>query len=1049
MLRFILKWQKQLFIFLVMILINTSAYAQVQVSGIVTSKSDEFPIPGVTILVKGTTVGTVTNFDGKYTITCEPNDMLVFRYIGMEEQYIEVNNQTTINVLMVDKLEHLDEVVVVGYGTQRKSHVTGAISKVKNEKLDQLPVSRVDEALIGQVSGVNIQMTNPQAGSSPTIQVRGVGSIGAAASPAVVVDGVLVDSDYLASLDMNDVESIEVLKDASSAAIFGSRGGNGVIMITTKSGEPGETKFSFNSYYGRKWALTRDNFRPTVAQTKATAEAYRAEIEQNFPDYAEDEQLNYIYNKANTTITRLEHMQRITPGEETDWQDIIFQEGNIQSYSLSANGGSENTNYHISGAYLQDDGVLLADSYSKMNLRFKLKTKLSKKLELGVNFNPTREQKQVFPTSVHESLRQSSWLPIKHDDHTIQFVDRGNFPDVAVGDYAQESHFNNYPDPNDPTKTLPNLSVTNNSNPYANIVERDHKELTHRIYASAYVKYKILKGLNFRSSLVTNYRNRARNYYDGTKATRNGAADARLRTRTYNDFAWINDNYFTYNKTFNGRHDLNATLGMSFEQRNYNFTETIGTGFTNDAVQTMNAASTIAYGDESRAVETLHSIFARVNYAFDDKYLFSLSMRTDGSSKFGSNYKYGVFPAASFGWRITEESFMDNVNWISVLKPRISYGITGNNSGIGYYEALERMSPSGAVVGGNVSSGYVPSNIAQPDLRWEQQVELNPGIDYGFFGNRVFGSVEWYRRTSSNLLLSQQIPSITGFDQRTINLGQVQNQGFEFEMSVKPIVSSKFNWTLTANASTNENKLIDFGGVDSLITIVDSKRPANWIAVEGQPISSFYGYQIDRSKGDNGKVPFEYLNEGFWPIGGKSQMGYVKDLNDDGVIDDKDRTILGSPYPTFIWSVTNSFQVGPFDIMFMFQGSMGGKTLNIDPQYYEYQTMQGQRPNTQFFDDMSLVKERILTDDVVQDASFIALRSLNMGFTLPERWITKIGLNKTRLYCSGTNLLYIMADDYTSFNPEGIRDEGPINYGYQRGAAPIPRSFIIGINAEF
>ncbi|NLR94413.1 MULTISPECIES: SusC/RagA family TonB-linked outer membrane protein [Flammeovirga] len=1042
------KWLTPLIFFLT-ILSTSSVFAQTTIRGTVTSSEDQLPIPGVSVLIKGTSKGTITDFDGKYALMCNQEDVLVFRYIGMEQQEVSVGTLSTVDVIMNVSTEQLEEVVVVGYGTQKKSHLTGAISKVKNEKLDQIPVSRVDEALIGQVSGVNIQMTNPQAGSSPTIQVRGVGSIGADASPAVVVDGVLVDSDYLASLDMNDVASIEVLKDASSAAIFGSRGGNGVIMITTKSGESGATKFNFNSFYGRKWSIRRENFRPTVAETKLKAETYIQEIENNFPGFEDDEQLYAVYRKALSTVERMEHMQRISQGEEKDWQDIIFEDGNIQSYSLSATGGSENTNYHISGAYLQDDGVLLTDSYNKMNVRFKLKSKLNKRLTLGVNFNPTREEKRVFPTSIHESLRQSSWLPIVHDEHTIQFVDRNNFPNIAVGDYTQESHFNNYPDPEDPTETLPNVSVTNNSNPYANIVERNYQEKTFRIYASAYLKYKVAKGLNFRSSIVSNYKNRVRDYYDGTKASRNGAADARLRYRTYNDLAWINDNYFSYNRTFGGSHDISATLGMSLEHRQYEFTETIGTGFTNDAVQTMNAASTIAYGDHNKAVQTLHSVFARVNYAFKDKYLLSLSVRTDGSSKFGANYKYGVFPAASFGWRITEENFMRDVNWISVLKPRISYGVTGNNSGIGYYEALERMSPSSAVINGTVSSGYAPSNIAQPDLRWEQQVELNPGFDFGFFGNRIFGSLEWYRRTSSDLLLTQQIPSITGFDERTVNLGKVQNQGFEVELSVKPIVANKFQWTLTGNASTNENKLVDFGGVDSLITIVDSKRPANWIAVEGQPISSFYGYKIDHSKGDNGKVPFEYLYEGFWPIGGTSQMGYVQDLNEDGKIDENDRTIIGNPYPNFIWSITNSFQVGRFDLSFMFQGSMGGQVLNIDPQYYEYQTMQGQRPNTAFFDEMDQVRERILTDDFIEDASFISLRNVNVGFSFPENWISKVGLNKARIYGSGTNLLYFMSDDYSSFNPEGIRDEGPLNYGYQRGSAPIPRSFIIGINAEF
>ncbi|BDD00986.1 TonB-dependent receptor [Persicobacter psychrovividus] len=1046
--------------FLLSLIAQTPLFAQgeIRVTGTVISQDDNEPLPGVNIILKGTKTGTITDFEGNYTIMCNPKSILEFRFIGYGEKEEFVGTRTKIDVTMSSEVSELNEVVVVGYGTQKKSHLTGAISKVKNEKLDQLPTARIDDALAGQVSGVNIQMTNPEAGAAPTIQVRGVGSIGAGSSPAIVVDGVLVDSDYMAALDMNDVASIEVLKDASSAAIFGSRGGNGVIMITTKSGASGETKYTFNSFFGQKWVQKRADFRPTVAQNKANAEAYLADMDANRDDYIATgkfqslDHFNTVYGKAQTTISRMDHMLDISQGNERDWQDEIFTGGNIQSYSLSAAGGSDNTTYHISGAYLNDQGVLLQDEYTKMNLRFKLKTKLNKKLELGVNFNPTREHKQVFPTSLHESLRQSSWLPIVHDAHSIQYVDRENFPNIAIGDYTQESHFNNFEVINEDgtVTTLPNVSVTNNSNPYANIMERDYQENTTRVYASTYLKYKIMKGLNFRSSLMANYRNRIRDYYTGTKATRNGEADARLQYRTYEDFRWVNDNYFTYDRSIKGGHDINAVVGMSFERGMYETTETIGTGFTNDAVRTMNAAGTIAYGDQIKTVETLHSVFSRFNYAYMDKYLVSFSMRTDGSSKFGQNYQYGIFPAGSFGWRMTEESFMRPLNWVSVLKPRISYGITGNNS-INDYEALERMSPVGAVVGGNISSGYAPANIAMPDLRWEKQIEINPGIDYGFLGNRIYGSFEWYRRTASDLLLSQQIPSVTGFDQRIVNLGRVQNQGFEIELSGKPVQTEKIKWTITANLSTNENKLVNNGGVDSLTTIVDDKRAANWIAIQGMPISTFYGFKVDRTKGDNGNVPLEYLNEGFWPIGASSQRAYVQDLNGDGVIDDKDRTVLGSPYPTILWAVTNSFNIGRFDFMFMFQGSHGGLVRNIDPQYYEYQTMQGQRPNEAYMsaEDIATTQERIFTDDIIQDASFIALRSLNIGYTLPTSVVNRIGLNSARVYCSGSNLIYLMADNYTSFNPEGIRDEGPLNYGYQRGASPMPRSFTVGINVEF
>ncbi|GAA4848821.1 TonB-dependent receptor [Algivirga pacifica] len=1006
-------WVTRLLACLLLYCLNATAIAQSSnqvISGKVLSSDTNEPLPGVNIRIKDTIKGVVSDFDGAFTLEVAPGEILQFSYIGYETQEVTVDNQTSLTISLVQDLEQLEEVVVIGYGTQKKSHLTGSISKVENEMLDQIPTARVDEALIGQVSGVNIQMTNPQAGAAPTIRVRGVGSIKASSEPLVVVDGVVVNGDFLASIDMTDVASVEVLKDASSAAIYGSRGGNGVIMITTKSGQAGKTKFSFNSYYGQKYIPVKKDFLPSLADWEAQVLA------------------------SDGDTGRLEYIKAL--GTETNWQEVMFDGGSVQNYSLSASGGSENTKFRVSGGYMSDDGVLLTDSYNKLNFRLNLDTKLNDRVSVGIKLNPSYTQKRLFPIGVHDALRQSPWLPLYHDEHTIQFVDRNKYPDVKVGDYAMERHFDNHPD-------YTNISTTSNASPLAKVLERDRRENTLKVFTNANVKVKLAKGLNFKTSIGGDYMSRVRDYWTGTKADRRGASRAELQYRTYNNLHWVNDNVLTYNLEV-GDHEMNAVAGMSFEKWQYESSEVLGTGYEFDYIRTINAASVIAEGDGVKSAVALQSFFGRVNYAFQGKYLASVSARTDGSSKFGSDYRYGFFPAFSLGWRVNEEGFLKNSDLISNLKARFSYGTTGNNSGIGPYDHLGLLSPGSAVMDGGIVTSFYPNNIASPELRWEKQLEINPGVDFGFLDNRIYGSFDWYQRTSDDLLLPQPIPSVTGFSETTVNMGTVENRGVEIELGVHLITNKDYSWTISGNLSQNKNTLVDFAGVDDLISIVDSKRPAEWIASVGQPISSFYGYVMEK------EIAPEYLKNSLYPVGGQSQDVYVKDLNGDGEITPDDRTILGSPYPDLVWSVSNTFKVRDIDFSFMFQGSHGAEVRNMDPQYVNNQFSGNQDYNDEF-PDADKVVQRIFTDDIVQDASFIALRSLNLGYTMPKAWVNKIGAEKLRFYFSGQNLLYLMSEEYSSFNPEGINQgqDNPLTYGYQRGAAPIPRSYTVGLNLEF
>lgn len=1006
---------KKILILLILVMgIVFQTYAQNMISGIVLDSENNSPLIGATVVIKGTTNGVITDPDGKFQLNLPSKATLVVSFIGYKTKEISYAGETSLTISLANDVSAIDEVIVVGYGTQKKSHLTGAISKVTNDGLGDIPVARADEALIGKISGVTIQVTDAKAGGSPTIRVRGMGSITADASPLVVMDGVVVSSDYLGSIDMNDIESIEVLKDAASAAIYGSRGGNGVIMITTKQGKEGKTKFSFNAYYGSKF----------------TADF------QTVPTVAEWSQLVKDYNGGNLT-DQAKYINQL--GTQTNWTDVMFDGGIIQSYSLSALGGNDKTKFAISGSYLSDEGVLLTDGYKKMNFRINLDTKVSKVLEFGGNVNPSYTSQRDFPIGIHDAIRQSPWLPLYIDENNIQYVNKSKYPLVQVGDYAYEVYFNGYTLPGNTTGT--NISTTTNESPLAKVLERETNVYNFKLFTNTYMKLNLAKGLIFKASVAADYNNIQNERWVGTKLLKGPAgSSSSYDTNVYTHL--VSENILSYNQDF-GKHSFGAVAGLAWEKWNLYTSSATSSGYQFDYIHTLNAASVMSSSSTNKAEESLQAIISRFNYAYSDKYLLSLSARYDGSSRFGANTRYGFFPAASVGWRVSEEDFLKGNKYISNLKARFSYGVTGNNTGIGRYAAIATLQPVTAVINGAAVTGYNPANIANPDLRWEKSVEMGPGIDLGLLENRITFSMDYYVRSSKDLLLNQEIPSVTGFDVATVNIGEVKNSGIELELTGRIISSKNMNWTASANVSHNKNELVSFAGASGLITYVDVKRPSEYIALEGNPISSFYGYVYDR------EVPNEYLKTPLYPIGSASQDCYVKDLNGDGKITSDDRTILGSPYPKWVWGFTNNFNYKDFDFSFTFQGSHGAKIRNMDPQYIQNQFSSTMDYITTF-PDVSLVREKIYTDKFVQDASFVALRSVNLGYTLPKAVATRIGMSKARLYASGQNLLYMMASSYTSFNPEGVTDfDSPLRGGYQVGAAPLPKAITVGVNLEF
>ena len=1021
---------------------NLALFAQenYNLSGTVLSQSDNSPIPGVNVIIKGSSIGSISDFDGNYQLSVKKGDVIVLSYLGFKTKEISISGQNNLTSVLHEDASALEEVVVVGYGTQKKSTITGAISKVTNEKLDQVAVSRVDEALIGQVSGVNIQTTNAEAGAAPKITIRGFGSISGETGPALVVDGIVVDSDFLSNLDMNDIESFEVLKDAASAAIYGSEGANGVIIISTKEGKVGKTKFSYKTYFGSKEAHQSDGYKKSVADW-AAYEAGQSE--------------------EGVVSERTQYMQLLVDalGVDRDWQDVFFNGGNVQSHSFSARGGSKDTKFSTSLRSLSDEGVVITDSYNLYSANVKVDSKLNDRLKVGITATPSYSKRRALPTSIHNPIRQSPWLPIYHTEESLQFVDRNNYSDVQAGDYFYENHLVELDLDGDGSDTRPRTS--GDSNPYAQYVEREHFEYKTKIFGKTYLEYKIDDHFKFKTQLGVTLENRKRHRYDGVNYHANGASRSLLNLQNQSKTRLVNDNLLTYTNTI-GNHDINVLLGLTFQERRYEESMVTGTGFTNDLVKTLNAATAVSTWSEFNETRRKIGYFARLNYAFKEKYLLNASVRRDGSSVFGVDSKWGTFPAVSLGWNAHKEEFLLESDVISVLKLRASYGLTGNenfsnlgNNTINRFPYISLLDSDTYAVNNVSSTAPNPSNLANTALQWEANKDLSVGIDYGFFNNTITGSVDWFQRESYNLLLNNPVGAVTGFYSGIVNIGQVANTGLELEIKSRNIANENFKWTTSVIATTLKNELVDFADSDGQILQDTYGRNTEWINASGNPISSFYGYVVDDTK----PLPNEYWDTPYFPINGKSEQVIVKDLNGDGIISDSDKTVLGDPYPDLVWSMTNDFKIKNFDLSFMIQGSHGSQVRNVGDQYF-YTHWQGGTIDqgaelavqNELISHPTFLQDRVLTNDIVQGAGYLSLRNVNVGYSFPKGFLSKFGLESLRLYATGQNLIYYTMDEnYHGFNPEhsDSNTDAVLTSGGQRAGTPQYRTMTLGLNIDF
>jgi TonB-linked SusC/RagA family outer membrane protein len=1053
-----------------------------EITGKVIDQSTGQGIGGVSVLKNNNKGGVSTNRDGTYSIIIEAGvTSLRFSSVGYAPQTIAIAGKSTIDVSMAVDATTQAEVVVIGYGTQKKTSVTGAVAKYKNDRLDESPVSRLDVALQGKIAGVVVQNTSSEAGAAPKINIRGISSINAGASPLVVVDGQPIP-DGLAFVNMGDVESVEVLKDAASAAIYGSRGASGVILITTKSGKAESPKYNFKYSIGRK----TDYERYTIQSSTQYVSMLFAEAALRYTDsaaycvgFTAAQRATFSANKGNlvTTAERAEYVieQQLRGGQSTDWQSESLRPGLFQNAQFSVSGGKKEVKYFISAAYQGDEGMMYKSNFERFTLRTKMDVQISKRIKLLLNVNPSYSTKESPSENFTNFYRYPSFLPLYHTDSTAKYVNTvAQWANIRAGDYAQPRHFTGIfysgmmPDGSiwAPTTTSDPFSSAQNT-PRSSVLSQDINIREYRLQSAADLGVNILPGLDFKSlnSFYINYSTGL------TYANKNATADgvvSRGVFSTGSNIDLLTENTFIYKKNIKD-HSINLLAGFTAQKTNINKDQTTGLDFPSDEIRTLNNASSIdkngTFGTKNQI--GLLSYLGRANYEYKNKYLVSASLRTDGSSYFAPGNKWGSFPSISVGWVPTQEKFMQNLKWLSRLKLRGSYGATGNNriSDFAFLDLLSTGNYSFGASTGTLTSGQVTSNsnIANPTITWERTFQTNFGVDIAVLKNRVSLTVDAYQSKTERLLLQQSVQAIAGVPQYYNNIGSLKNTGIEFELSTTNISKRNFKWSTAANLSKNKNEILELGKEAYLLN--QGERTEVYQNKVGDPLIQYLGFKTDGvwlSQADidaaKAKGLVSNLSNVFIPGGLK-----LVDVNGDNIIDNNDRTILGNPYPAFTWGVTNTFTYKAFDASFTFQGVQGGDVINGDPNYNESKrkiTVYNQNrwispanPGDGKTPYSTVGFNWMLTDNVVEDASYYALREINIGYRLPAVVARYVKLNSLRFYASAQNLFFHKSKGFRALNPEGRAQSGPyassLIDGYQRGSFPIQKTFIVGIDINF
>ncbi|TLX76223.1 TonB-dependent receptor [Labilibacter sediminis] len=1029
----------------------TSQQAKYTVSGNVTDIQGE-PIPGVTVIVKGTTTGTITDAGGNYELEFSAsNPVLEFSFIGFKTKEVSVGDRRIINVKLEPDVIGLDEVVAVGYGVQNKRDVTTSIASIKAEDMQDLAVSGFDQALAGKMAGVQVLQTSGEPGAALTIKVRGTGSITAGSDPLYVIDGIPADrgSQAIELVSVDDIESIEVLKDASASAIYGSRGSNGVVIITTKTGKVGKMKVSYDVSFGLQEASKTIDMLDAYEYAKLSRDGHNNAYLDAVPNGSVDDP-NEVRSEGwmKTPPELLPYLEGQPGLTNTDWQDEIFRTAPLTKHTLSFSGGSENVKYFISGNYFDQKGIIINSDYKRYGARLNLDATFNK-LKVGIKFSPSLTSENVVNASgpffqqgiVASALGYSPTWPVYNEDGSYNFDGNGYW---RVGTDYQHNEIIN-------PVALANLEE--NEVHHANVI------------GNAYLEYELIEGLKYKLSAGTTFNHYHADYYrPSTLPTRgwkyyNQPSNPIARASSTYYINWILEHTLNYAKKF-GNHNLKGLAGFS-SQKNYRNNHRVeATNFPNDLVHTL-GAGTVTDGTSGISEWSLMSILGRIQYDFKGKYLVSAAIRTDGSSRFGENNKWGYFPSASTGWRVTEEDFMNNINAISNLKLRASYGLTGNFS-IGNYEHISRVSEDNYILGvgdGQSVNGLKPSSVNNSDLGWEKTAMLDIGLDIGLFKDRINLEADWYNSNTSDLLLNVPVPHTTGFGSARQNIGKVNNTGWEFTLTTRNKIG-KVDWTASMNFSTNKNEVKELGPENAPIITTAGTGHAYFITKVGEPIGSYYLLVQDGVFKNQ-----EELDK--YPHFDNTQVGDFRfvDIDKDGTIDkNNDRTIVGNYAPDFTYGFSSNFKYKGVDLSFNIQGSQGGEILHLLRRYnynmegnFNNSTVALNRwvseanpgdGNTNRANRKSKGNNGRTSTWHIEDGSYIRLQSVTLGYTLPTSLSSKIKIDKARIYITGQNLLTIT--DYTGYNPEvNLYDNSSLTPGVDYGTYPLPRTVTMGLNINF
>ncbi len=992
------------------------------ISGTITD-NDEQPLPGANIVEKGTSNGTQTDFDGNFSLTVQnENAILIVSYLGFITQEVAVNNQKNITVALKEDAAKLDEVVVIGYGTQKKSDVTGAVAKADLETFRDQGNTSIVQSLQGSVAGLNVGISN-QAGGDVNFSVRGQNNLGgdpSANAPLVVVDGIVFRG-TLQDINPDDVQSINVLKDASSTAIYGSQASNGVILVTTRTGKGsgiGTGKPTFN--YSTRYSFKEDANRLTYGSGEDFLNQKRAfKWDEAFPQGN-----NYNPNYNPVADLDPQEVAGYNNGTNVDWQDILTRSGFVNNHNLSISGSTNNVTYFVSGSFLENEEVIKGDNYSKITGRINLELKLNNWLKIGTN---------SFVTSADYSGIELNRAAYTFSPFAAAYDDDGNIIEKVTERFGNS--------------TL----LTEN--------DLDDDKRTH-LNTTLYTIIDIpwIKGFSYRINYNNSTRTRKHNQFLYKTPDRVSQGFKKL----FFNKDWTMDHILSYNKTFKDVHNLNLTAVYGREERYIEYTESTGTNFSNELLgfNDLSLAGTLDIQSDAEEESSLYQM-GRVNYNYDNKYFLTGTVRRDGFSGFGKNNKFAIFPSFAVGWSISNEHFFESLSdVVSNLKLRLSYGQSGNRA-LPRYSTLAKVDQNNAYVfgdGGTTVGGQFTSTIAAPNLKWETTTGINVGLDFTILNNRISGNVEYYNSDTEDILINIDIPSLNGFSEAAANLGKVHNTGLEFTINSTNISTDNFQWSSTVNFSTNKNEVVSVLGKDDDGDGIEDDLPNSGFFI-GEQLGAIYDYQIDPNN------PIYQIGDS--DISGVFEPGFYRivDQNGGGISLTDDRIILGSTDPAYRFSVTNAFRYKNFKLSVFINSIQGGKNGYLGnnsywrvaqwdnggrgkvngllPKIVDYWTPDN--PNSEYpslrYDNVGAEFEA----KAFKDRSFVRLQDISLSYSFDHSLLEKFGIKSLTLVASGKNLA--TWTKWKGIDPEAVDQDGnAVGISYQR---PVTRSYTLGLNLSF